>query len=150
MIRKATPDDLIAIVDLGIEALEKSDHPDMVISRARVEEVARQCVTSPANFAWVAERDGEVGGSVCAIVHPCMFYDRMQATVVQYYSKIPGDGEKLIRELIRWWRSRPVLKMLIFTLEYDTDPRVGDLLGRMGLCREQPAYVISSKGDNHE
>jgi hypothetical protein len=140
-IRKAKPADLTAIVALGIEALEKTNHPGVVISRAKVEDIARQCVTSSANFAWVAERDGIVGGAVCARVHECLHYAQKQASVVQFYSKIPGEGVKLIREFLRWARGRPAIKMIVFTLEADADPRIEKLLARLGLQKKLPIFL---------
>lgn len=141
MIRKATPADIPAIVELGIEALNKGAYQNMVISREKVEATARQCVSSAQHFAWVAERDGVVGGSLVACVHDCMVYERQQATVVQWYCKIPGEGIRLMREFLRWADSRPAIKMKAVSLEYDADPRIGYILKRLGLNLTLPAYI---------
>lgn len=143
MIRKAVPADIPAIVTLGIEGLERGAYKNLVISRERVEAVARECVSAASNFAWVAERDGVVCASVCALVHPCMCYERNQASVVQFYTRVPGEGVKLLRELMRWWKSRPGIKIIAFSLEYDADPRIGTLLKRIGFTEVLPSWVAT-------
>lgn len=141
MIRKARPDDIQAIVELGIEALNKGAYKKMVVSREKVEALAIQGVSSARNFAWVAEKDGTVGGSLVAIVHECMCYERSQASVVQWYCKIPGDGIRLMREFVRWADARPIIKMKAVSLEYDSDPRIGKILTRLGFDLTLPAFI---------
>lgn len=141
VIRVATPDDIDSIVELGMEALQSDPYEGLTISRVKVYTVALECVSSANNFAWVAEKDGEIVGAVCAIVHPIMFYEKRQASVVQYYSKEAGEGVKLLREFMKWAASRPVIKMVCFTLEINTDPRIGRLLSRLGLHEDLPVYL---------
>jgi len=141
MIRKATPHDLNRIVELGLEALNQGAYPNLVISREKVEAMALQCISSPQNFAWVAEKDGIVGGAVCGFTADCMFYERKSFNVVQIYCRLPGEGIKLMREALRWARSRPIIKMIVVTLEYDVDPRIGKMLLRLGLKKELPVYL---------
>lgn len=142
MIRKATPDDIPAIVRLGLQALAEDKPERLVIAPDRVRAVALECVSSARNFAWVAEVDGEVRGAVCAQVGDCMFYERQAATVVQFYAReAPGEGAKLIRQFLRWARARPAIKVVMFTLEWNADPRIGKLLGHMGLKTALPVYM---------
>ena len=140
-IRKAAPDDIPSIMKLGLDALESDAYENLVISRTKVYSLATECVSSSSNFAWVAEKDGEIVGAVCALAHTMLFYERSQASVVQFYCKSPGDGIKLLRELMKWFNSRPVLKMICFTLEVKADPRIGKLLNRLGLDEELPVYM---------
>lgn len=137
------PADIPAITAIGLEALRAQAYPGLVISPEKVEHVARECVTSASNFAWVAERDGVVGGAVCALVHDQMWYARKQASVVQFASNIPGDGAKLLREFMRWARGRPAIKLISFSLECDADPRIGKLLERLGLRTALPNYIAT-------
>lgn len=143
MIRKAVPADISEIVELGLEALAKNGYKDLVVSREKIVALARECVTSPRNFAWVAERDGVIGGALCGLVNDCLVYERAQVNIVQFYTRIPGDGIALMREAVRWWRSRPALKVIVFTLDADADPRIGKLLARLGLKRELPVYMAT-------
>lgn len=141
VIRIATPDDIDAVVALGLEALQNEPYPGLTISRVKVYTVATECISSSNNFAWVAEKDGKIVGAVGAIVHPIMFYEKRQASVVQYYCTEPGEGIKLLREFMKWVKNRPVIKMVCFTLEINTDPRIGDLLSKLGLTGDLPVYL---------
>jgi len=141
MIRRAVPADIPAIVELAIEALRQGAYENMVINREKVEAMVRVCLTSPPNFAWIAEHDGQIGGAVGALVHECMFYDRIQATVVMFFCKIRGEGVKLLREFLRWARARPAIKLIAFSLEYDADQRIEILLKRLGLTKALPAFI---------
>jgi len=140
-IRPATPSDIPAITSLGLEALMNDPYPNLVISPEKVEKMAIECVSAATNFCWVAEEDGEVVAAVSALVHDMMFYERKQATVVQFYTRKSGAGIKLIREFLGWARGRRVIKMICFTLECNADPRIGKLLRRLGLSEALPVYM---------
>lgn len=143
MIRPAQMKDLESIIELGVESLEVNDpYPEMVISREKIANQAREVIASARHFAWVSEKGGEVVGAVCALSHPCMFYERSQASVLLYYCKVPGDGVALIRQLVKWFKERPILKMLMFTLEGNADPRLERLLTRLELNKILPNYLM--------
>ena len=141
VIRKAKPSDVPAVVKLGIEALNMDPYDNLRIDEDKATAIATECISAPCNFCWVAENDGEVLGAVTALVHPMAFYERSQATVIQFYCKDPGQGIKLIRELLNWVATRPAIKMVCFTLECRADPRIGKLLKRLGLQDELPVYM---------
>ncbi len=141
MIRKAKPSDLSAVVALGIEAMNKDPYEGLVIDEEKITEVGRSCISCPSDFAYVSELDGKIVASVIAQVHPMTFYKRNQATVVQFYTSVPGEGIKLLRELMRWWKSRRGIKSVVFTLECGADPRINILLNRLGFQSEMPVMM---------
>ncbi len=141
IIRRANTNDIPALVSLGIEALETDPYENLVISREKVEAMALELVTGAGNVSFVAEKDGEVVAAVSALVHEMAFYERKQASVVQFYTREPGAGLPLIREFLKWARSRRIIKMIVFTLEVQADPRIGKLLKRLGLSNELPVYM---------
>ena len=116
-------------------------YPNLVIDKEKVRAVALECVSSASNFAWVTEVDGKVVAAVSAFVTDMLFYERKQANVVQFYTTCPNAGLPLIREFLRWARSRRVIKMICFTLEIQADPRIGKLLSRLGLKSELPIFM---------
>lgn len=140
-IRKAKPDDIQAIIDLGLEALEVNAYDNLVISKVKMFSLATDCISSSNNFAYVAVKNDIIVGAVCALVHSMLFYERSQASVIQFYCKTPGLGIKLLREFMKWTKSRPIIKMVCFTLEAKADPRLGKLLIRLGLHEELPVYL---------
>lgn len=116
-------------------------YPNLVIDKEKVRAMAIECVSSSSNFSWVTEIDGKVVAAVSAFVSDMMFYERKQANVVQFYSTVPNAGLPLIREFLRWARSRRIIKMICFTLECKADPRIGTLLSKLGLKSELPVYL---------
>lgn len=142
MIRRARLDDLEIICELGYESLQVNDpYPEMRISKAKIREMATEMISGNSHFAWVDEQDGDVVGAVCAYSSESLFYERKQLNVVMFYTRRPGGGGWLLRELIRWWKGRPALKMICFVLESGTDPKLGRFLERHGLRRQLPCYV---------
>jgi len=142
VIRKAKPSDIGKIVELGIESLEKNDpYPELRISREKVKEMATEMVSGASHFAWVDEQDGEVVGAVCAYTSEILFHERKQADVLMYYARSPGGGGWLLKQLIRWWKGRPGIKMMSIVLEEGTDPKVGEFLTKRGLKKELRCYV---------
>lgn len=141
IIRKAVPNDIHAIVDFGIEVLNINPYENLSISRVKVYSMATECVSSSNNFAWIAEKNDKIVGVVGALVHPMMFYEGSQASVVQFFCKSPGNGIKLLRKLMDWIEGRHVIKMTCFSLEVRADPRIGKLLNRLGLDKELPIYI---------
>lgn len=127
---------------LGVEALKLNPYPRLVISEQKVRDMARTVITSPSDFCWICEDDeGDIVGAVSAIVTPMMFYERNQATVIQFYCKAPRWGVRLIRQFLAWCEGRRIIKMVVFTLEAGADPRIGKLLNRLGLDSELPVYL---------
>lgn len=141
ILRKTVPDDIHAIVDFGVEVLNIDPYEGLTISRVKVYSIATECVSSSSNFAWIAEEDGNIVGAVGALVHPMVFYEGNQASVVQFFCKAPRVGVKLLRILMEWIEGRRAIKMTCFTLEVRADPRIGKLLNRLGLDMELPVYM---------
>jgi hypothetical protein len=141
MIRKATPADIPAIVELGLEAMNKDAYTNLVISQEGVETMVRECVSAAKHFCWVAQVDGAIGGALTAMVSPLILYERNYANVLMWYCKIPGDGAALMRQFLQWVRSRPSIKMIQYTGERNADPRVGKLAARLGLNHQLPLYI---------
>jgi ribosomal protein S18 acetylase RimI-like enzyme len=140
IIRRAKPQDAEGVAKLGLEALERNGYDRLVIDPDKVRNVARLVLTAP-NYCVVAEKGGEIIGAVSALVHENLFYERKQCSVVQFYCREPGVGVTLIRSLLEWARSRPVIKMISFTLEVRADPRIAVLLRRLGLASEFPVMA---------
>ena len=138
-IRKATPKDIDAIVELAVESVSRDPLP-VRIDRDAMRAMALECM-GPAHFAWVAEVDGKVEGCVGALVQRGFWFDRMQASVLLFYTRVPGAGAALIREFARWVKSRPSIKLALFSLEHNADPRIGKFLRRLGFVLENPQFV---------
>jgi hypothetical protein len=142
MIRPATLKDVDMVVELGLEALNDNAYENMRIDPKKVRKVAIECISGASNFCWVAETGGVVVAAVTVLVHEQLFYERSQASVVQFYSRgHRGQGFSLIKQFLKWARGRRAIKLITFTLEPGADPRIGKLLSRLGLSNELPIYT---------
>lgn len=141
MIRRAQLRDVQEIVDLAVESVSRDPLP-VRIDRTGMADMARELITGNAHFAWVAESDGKVVAAVGAITQPGFWFERNQSSVVMFYSRAPGAGIALLREYARWVKSRPTIKMALFSLERGMDPRIGALLRRLGFTMENPQYTF--------
>ena len=141
MIRKATPADIPAAVEIAIEALSIDPYPNLVISRERVFNIVRECISSATHFAWVSERDGKVVGGLGALVSDNPFHERKQANVALWYCRHSGDGAALMRQFLRWCAGRPMVRVITYTGERGADSRVGKLAKRCGLDDGLPLYL---------
>ncbi|NBX97438.1 GNAT family N-acetyltransferase [bacterium] len=145
--RKATLADVPAIVDLAVESVSCDPLP-VKINRTAMAETARTLL-NPAHFLWVAEQDGKVVASVAACVQPSFWFEKLQCSVLLYYSRVRGGGLPLIREFARWVKSRAGIKLAIIELEPNADFRLVRFLKRLGFARESLnlSYV---RGASHE
>jgi hypothetical protein len=132
--RKANVNDIGAIVDIAIESVSRNPLP-VRIDREAMADTARECL-GPAHFAWVAEDKGKVVAAIGACVQQGFWFERLQCSVLLYYSRVPGAGLPLLREFVRWVKSRPAIKMAIIELEPEVDPRLVRFFKRVGFSRE--------------
>ncbi len=133
--RRATHADIQAIVELAAESVAQDPLP-VVVDPQAMADTARQLVGQPAHFAWVTEADGAVVAAVVACVQRSFWFRGSQASVLLFFSRAPGAGVPLLREFARWVRSRPTIKVAVFELEPDVDPRTERLLQRLGFARK--------------
>jgi hypothetical protein len=131
LIRKAKPSDIPAIVELAVESVSRNPLP-LKINRQSMVNMLTQGISCSADFVWVGEVDGVVKACVAAKTGNGFWFERQQSSVCMFYTKTPGLGIELLREYARWVKSRPSIKLAIFSLEPDADPRLAKLLQRLG------------------
>lgn len=134
MIRKAALTDVPAITRLAIEAVSRQPLDGLRISSERIGAAAKSVITRPDCFCWVAvDAAGEVQGCVAAECMPGFWFERQQCSVLMFYCRLPGEGIRLLREFARWVKSRPAIKLAVFSVEPDENAeRIGKLLTRLG------------------
>ena len=142
--RKATMSDIPAIVDIAIESVSVNPLP-VKIDREAMAQTVSSCL-NPAHFAWVAEKDDVVVASVIACAQQSFWFTKLQCSVLLYYTRVPGAGLPLIRELVKWIKSRPAIKVAVVEFEPGVDPRLVRFFKRVGFSRESLnlSYVRSA------
>ena len=134
MSREATFADIPAIVDLAVESVNQNPLP-VRICRESMADTAREAIAGNQHFVWVSEIEGEVVAAVGAMAERSFWYERQQCSMMLYFTRVPGEGVKLLRQFAKWVKSRPVIKVAVIELEPETDPRLLKLLGRIGFSR---------------
>lgn len=130
MIRKATPNDLDALHALAMEAVSIDAYEELVVSPEKIRNLLVEGISSPSHFLWVAERGGKVVGALGALVFPMMLYERSHAVIAFWYSRVRGDGWKLMSRFLAWVKSRPIIKEVQYNGERKGDPRILNILQR--------------------
>jgi len=134
MIRKATLADVPVIVDIAVESVTQNPLP-VRICRESMADTAREAIAGNQHFVWVSEINGEVVAAVGAMSERSFWYERQQCSMMLYYTRVPGEGVKLLREFGRWVKARPVIKIAVIEMEPDADPRLIKLINRIGFSR---------------
>jgi hypothetical protein len=140
IIRRAKFADIPAIVELAVESVSRNPWP-LRIDKQAMESTARELIAGNQHFAEVAEDEGKIVGAVGACTQPGFWHERMTCSVLMFFAKKAGAGVALLRSFARWVRGRPAIKMAIFSLEADLDPRIGLLLHRLGFTHQAPCYT---------
>jgi Acetyltransferase (GNAT) family len=132
--RKAKPEDIPAIIEIAVESVLHDPLP-VKIDRTAMAETG-QVLLNPAHFLWVAECNGEIVAAVAACVQPSFWFEKLQCSVLLYYSRVKGAGVALLREFAKWVKGRSGIKLAIIELEPGVDPRLVRFLKRLGFARE--------------
>lgn len=135
MIRPARIADVDAIVSLAAESVSIDPLP-VKIDRQAMSAMTRSLIGNPAHFIWVAEQDGDVTACVAAQVSPGFWFKGLQASVLLFYARKPGAGALLLRKFAAWCKGRSGIKLAVFELEPNVDPRIESLLTRLGFGRK--------------
>lgn len=138
--RPAKLSDRHEVIDLAVESVSRDPLP-VTISRSSMLETFDGLVGKPAHFAWVAEQDGKVVAAVLAESSYGFWFERQQCSVLMYYTRVPGACMPLLRQFARWVQSRPVIKLAVFELEPNADPRLKKALARLGFGRQSTNMV---------
>lgn len=133
--RKATMNDIPAIVDIACESVTQEGMPQLTIDRASMADTAKACL-APMHFMWVAEQDGKVVAAFAAVVQKSFWFTRMSCSVLLYYTRVKGAGLPLLREFAKWVKSRPAIKTAVIEFEPTVDPRLVQFFKKVGFTRE--------------
>jgi hypothetical protein len=133
--RRAKFEDVPAIVELAVISVSNDPLP-VKIDKLSMADTAKVCL-NPAHFLWVAEDDdGKIVAAFAACVQKSFWFDRMQCSVLLYYTVVKGAGMPLIREFARWVKSRSAIKVAVISLEPGVDERLVKFFKRVGFSRE--------------
>lgn len=133
--RKAKIQDIPAIIELAVISVSNNPLP-VKIDRQAMENTGK-VLLNPAHFLWVAEdENGKIVAAFAACVQKSFWYERMQCSVLLYYTLVKGAGIQLIREFAKWVKGRSGIKVAVIELEPGADERLVKFFKRVGFSRE--------------
>lgn len=133
--RRAKLEDVPAIVELAVISVSNDPLP-VKIDKLSMADTAKVCL-NPAHFLWVAEdEDGKIVAAFAACVQKSFWFERMQCSVLLYYTTVKGAGLPLIREFAKWVKGRSAIKVAVISLEPGVDKRLVEFFKKVGFSRE--------------
>lgn len=132
--RRAKLEDIPAMVDIAVESVSRDPLPVKIDREAM--HATGKTLLNPAHFMWVAEQDGKIVAAFAACVQPSFWFQKLQCSVLLYYTRVPGAGAPLIREFAEWVKSRSAIKVAVVELEPGASPKLVRFFKRLGFDRE--------------
>jgi hypothetical protein len=98
---------------------------------------------------WYARVIGPKGNPYAALIARSggnLWATRKHATVLLWYSTVPGQGMRLMRDFRDWARQQKGMVLAGFMDDFDMDQRIGKALKRAGFTQRGGAYAYFPRG----
>lgn len=102
MIRKATPRDLHAIIDMGYRLVDRTPLAHVKRDRPAIAQTITNCMVSAFGCCFVAQHKGEITGVIVGLAQQFWFSRQRQAVDLMFVAERPGDGMRLLRQFVDW------------------------------------------------
>jgi hypothetical protein len=140
--RRITAADIDAIVDFAAQALRPERYP-LVFSPAKVRSAVEFFAASRDSFQLAAFDDGKPVGAIAATVAEMLWFERHEAHVVMLYATQPGVGFVLMRRLLEWAGSSPMIRRVLWAQNPGADARTSMFAERCARRSGFAAGVVS-------
>ena len=132
LIRPATLSDRAAIIEILKPEMAKYPlRPD----KDKIWEGLTEAISAKRHFAWVAVVKKKVTGVILALTNDNLWAQRMNSNVVAWVANTPGTGTSLMRQFIKWVKSRRAIRVAGMAIDCEVDDRVWALAQRLGYER---------------
>lgn len=139
MIRPATLSDRKAILDILHPEMEKYPlRPD----KDKIWAGLTEAISAKRHFTWVAVAEKKVTGVIIALTNDNLWAQRMNSNVVAWVAHTPGTGASLMRQFIKWVKSRRAIKLAGMAIDCDVDERIWPLAQRLGFERRNGTLLL--------
>jgi hypothetical protein len=142
MIRPAVLSDLHEI--LGIARDEARQYRNLKVDMKKIHKGVIQAISSAKHFCWVEVNDQNYAtGVLIGLTSENLWAQRSNCLVVLWYSKVVGNGVKLLRAFKKWVQSRRLIRVAGFVPDSNHIGQRPFLLAeRMGFSRCGGAYLL--------
>lgn len=141
MIRPATLADLDMLIRVSTKACEL--YPKLVPDIKKIRAVLIEAISSPANFAYVSDDEGEITGVLIGLTGKNLWAQRQNCFIPMWLSSKPGEGVMLLRRFKQWLITRRGIRVAGFSPDIsEIDPRTWELVELLGFKRYGGAYLL--------
>lgn len=134
-IRKAVTGDASSLVDLAVRVAQKA-YPEVRVDRSKVRKIVITILSGSQNFCEVVESEEKIVGCVAVHVFDGSWFLKKEAQVLMVYTEIPGTGIEMLRDMMKWYRSRRIVKTLTCCVDF----KAGHIFDRIGLTNSGSLY----------
>jgi len=139
LIRPATLSDRAAIIEILKPEMAKYPlRPD----KDKIWEGLTEAISAKRHFTWVATVGKKVTGVILALTNDNLWAQRMNSNVVAWVANTPGSGAALMRQFIKWVKSRRAIKVAGMAIDCEVDDRVWPLAQRLGFERRNGTLLL--------
>lgn len=137
--RRINIGDVESLVALAIEAIPKE--PEVVMSPAKITNIVAHLAIHREHFNLAAFEDGKPVAGIAMWVSEMPFHLGCEGAVVFCYSKSPGAGYRLVREMIRWVFNDMRVRRVSWAMNRGYDQRIRKLALRCGFTGAHDVLV---------
>ena len=130
--RRINIGDVEALAALAFEAVP--DEPEVRLSRAKILNMVSHFAVHREHFQLGAFENGTPVGGIAMWVSEMPFHVGCEGSVMFCYSKAPGAGYRLVREMIRWVFNDMRIRRVSWAMNRGYDPRIKTLARRCGFA----------------
>lgn len=142
--RRVTAAEFEQVARFVVEAMHVERYP-LHFDGRKMRERMRRIFEGGDGFHLAAFDGPRIVGGVAAVVQDMAWFERCEAHVVQFRALDVWVGMRLLRELMRWFRSDMRLRRVLWAHELGADPAMALLARRAGFTGEQ-ILSIAYKG----
>lgn len=144
-VRKATPNDLQQMVELGFRLCDKTPYAHIERDRPSIVRAFTMAMSSQFGCAFVTEteRDGKLTGILVGAAQQLWWSRVRYATDLCFYSERAGDGYAMLKKFIAWaWGTPCVIEITMGQSSGIDTKRSAALYRRAGLTLVGGLYTM--------
>jgi hypothetical protein len=147
LIRKLVRTDF-PLIRAKAETLAATMYPELISDIEKIHLLLREVLSSDHYYARAVGPEDEPKAALIARSHANMWAMKKSATILLWYSDIPGAGRLLLKDFKQWVKKDAQIVMAGITSDWHAERDVSPVLKRAGfLERGHGSYVYLPRGD---
>ena len=137
-IREAKLDDIDGIIEVIKKLVGR--YPSLRPDWKKIRTHLTEAISSSKHKVLVSIKGEEITGAFVALTAETFWAERQTASIIMFYSEIPGDGMAMLRNFFKWADGRRAIKHIEMNVDMAIDSRIGLLLNRLGMSATDTIY----------